>query len=227
VPHAAARRRTVLALLTLVALAASLLIAGGGASAQSTGTDVGEPAIFTSTVSVLATPQQVPDEGEPGTLGTFNLRINSVLGTICHDITLRGVTPPFQSPAPTATHIHQGPAGAVGPPVWLFPDAEMADDGTLRSTGCQQRAFPADVADTFSLAEIEANPAGFYVDVHTSAFEAGSVRGQLGAAAPTGGVAAGGGGTSGGVTWLAALAGLGLAVVGGGAVAARPRQATV
>jgi hypothetical protein len=207
----------------LVALAALALVATG-AGAQSTGTQVAEPSSFTSTLSVLATPQQVPDGGgEPGAIGTFNLRFDATTETICHSIILRGVTPPFESPAPTATHIHQGPQGTAGPPVWLFPNPAMADDGTLRSEGCQRAAFPAD-ADGFSLAEIEANPAGFYVDTHTTDHTAGSIRGQLRSATPVGGVPAGGGGASGGLSWLVALSGLALTTVAGAGIAARRRE---
>jgi hypothetical protein len=222
------RPRRLLALATVL-LAVPLLLAVGRAEAQSTGVPVGEPAMFTSQLSVLATAQQVPQQdaggrGEPGALGTFDLRINRATETICHDINLRGVTTPFESPAPTAVHIHRGARGEAGPPVWLFPDPTMAADGTLQSSGCLQRAFPADAAG-FSLAELEADPAAFYVDVHTSAFPAGAVRGQLGVAAPAGGVAAGGGGLTGGFTWLAALSGLALTAVGGAGVVAGPLRA--
>lgn len=46
-----------------------------------------------------------------------------------------------------------------------------------------------------SLAEIEANPAGFSADSHTADFAAGVVRGQL-TAIPVGGVDTGAGGTA-------------------------------
>jgi hypothetical protein len=180
----------------LVAVPTAALLVGGVAAAQSTGTPVDRPSSFTSTFTVQADPNQVPEQdgerGTPGASGTFDLQLNSRDEIICFDITLRGVNPPFDSPAPTATHIHQGPAGEAGPPVVLFPNPEMDSNGDLRSQGCLERPF---VEDTFSLAQIEANPTAFYVDTHTEESMRGAVRGQLGAAsAPAGAPATGEGG---------------------------------
>ena len=90
------------------------------------------------------------------------------------------------SPARTATHIHQAARGASGPPRVVFPNP-VGDDRLRRSLGCMTGPFEtgvkaADGADTgagFKLAQIEANPAGFFADAHTRAFTAGVVRGQL------------------------------------------------
>jgi hypothetical protein len=40
-------------------------------------------------------------------------------------------------------------------------------------------SLAADTAEGFTLAQIEANPAGFFADVHTVAFPAGAIRGQI------------------------------------------------
>lgn len=210
----------------LVTLAVGALLLTGvvfaaTATAQTTGTQVSEPGSFTSNFSVAADASQVPEQddgsrGEPRATGTSTLRLNSDDDIICHDITLRGVTPPFESPAPTATHIHDGPAGMAGPAVWLFPNPEMGADGTLRTTGCLQGAFTADGNGMgFAVADIEAGPTGYYVDNHTGSFAPGAVRGQFGPAMPVGGVATGAGGTATGTSPLVVAGLLGLTVLAG------------
>ncbi len=67
----------------------------------------------------------------------------------------------------TAIHIHRGFEGEDGPVVVDF------DYPNLGSLGSVQ-------ADPEILAEISAEPAGFYVNVHTEAFPDGALRGQIG-----------------------------------------------
>lgn len=73
---------------------------------------------------------------------------------------------------PTAAHIHAGAAGANGNIVVDFAPAFTAGtaSGTINS-------------DTATVSAILANPAGFYVNVHSGQFPNGAVRGQLVAAA--------------------------------------------
>ncbi len=216
---------------------AVVLTSAGVASAE---TEVAEPATFTSAFTSMATPDAVvnpdgvPTPGTPGASGTFTYRINSDLEIICYDITLSGVTPPYQSPAKTATHIHEAAAGEPGPPRLAFPNPEDDGSGRLVSSGCLQGPFTtgvvtdgADTGDGFSLAEIEADPSSFATDTHTTASPAGAVRGQL-SAIPVGGVETGAGGTAQDPatgTALLSLAGLG-ALAAGGAVAVRRRSTT-
>lgn len=221
---------------------AALLLAAGAAPASAE-TAVDRPDSFTSAYTVTATPDNVigtdgnPAPGEAGATGTFNFSINSDLEIICYDITLNGVTPPYQSMAKTATHIHQTAAGTNGPPRIAFPNPEGTGE-VLTSSGCLQGPFTtglpgADGVDTgegFSLKSIEANPAGFSADTHTSTFVPGAVRGQL-AALPMGGADTG-------VTQAAPAAAdttvssapltagaLGAAVLGGIALLVRSRRA--
>jgi hypothetical protein len=67
-----------------------------------------------------------------------------------------------------AAHIHKGAAGTNGPVV--VPFTAPAADGN--SSGCVS-STPAVVDD------ILANPAGFYVNVHTTEHPAGAIRAQL------------------------------------------------
>jgi len=201
------RTRTALLRTAVVtgAAGALALTAVGPAAAE---TEVPEPATFTSAFTAMATPDMVinndgvPTPGEPGASGTFTYRINSDTEVICYDIRLTGVTPPYQSPAKTATHIHQGDAGQAGPPRIAFPNPEDDGSGALVSSGCLQGPFTTGVApegtDTgqgFTLDQIEADPSAFFTDTHTAAFAAGAVRGQL-VAIPVGGVETGAGGAS-------------------------------
>ena len=124
---------------------------------------------------------------------------------------LEGVTGEYQSPARTATHIHEAEAGSAGPPRLAFPNP-TGDDWKRTSFGCLQGPFTTglngtngrelshqthlrlskvyyadefslsyleDTGTGFSLTEIEANPSGFFADVHTATYVAGAVRGQL------------------------------------------------
>jgi len=100
-----------------------------------------------------------------------------------------GVTGPFSSPAVTATHIHEAADGASGPPRIAFPNPEPQDSGpevVKRSAGCIQGPFTTgiqaegvDTGNGFTLAQIEANPAGFFTDSHTALSVPGVVRAQL------------------------------------------------
>ncbi|QJY48162.1 CHRD domain-containing protein [Pseudonocardia broussonetiae] len=227
-------RRTVRRVAILTALTTSAVaLSAGVASAQDA--EVPEPSSFTSMITAMATPDAVvnPDgvvtPGEPGATGTFDYRINSELEIICYDITLRGVTPPYMSPARTATHIHQAAEGAAGPPRIAFPDPQDAGDGILRSEGCLQGPFTtgimangADTGEGFSLAAIEADPSAFSTDTHTATFTAGAVRGQL-TSVPMGGVATGAGGTAGGGSWAPAALGAAALVGAAGTVLVRRR----
>jgi hypothetical protein len=67
----------------------------------------------------------------------------------------------------TAAHIHVGGPGENGRPV---VNLEAPDDGT--AGGCTP--VSAELA-----AQLIGNPGGYYVNVHTRAFPAGAIRGQL------------------------------------------------
>ena len=180
------------------------------------------PATFTSAYTVMATPDQVINNngvatpGEAGATGTFDFRINSDTEVICYDITLRGVTGEYQSPAKTATHIHEAAKGQAGPPRIAFPNPVDDGSGERTSSGCLQGPFTtgvtsdagADTGEGFTLAQIEANPAGFTGDSHTADFAAGVVRGQL-TQVPVGGVDTGAGGAANASTGDSALIGAG------------------
>lgn len=231
------RTRSILRYAAVLAVG-TVCLTGTSASAE---TPVGEPDTFTSAFTAMATPAQVVNAdgvatpGTAGATGTFNYRLNSDLDIICYDISVRGISTPFESPAKTATHIHQAPSGKPGPPRIAFPNPVEQPDGTFTSSGCLQGPFTTGVrnADTgvdtgagFTVQQIEDDPTAFFTDTHTAANPAGAVRGQL-TAVPLGGVATGGGGTAvpGGTGDGVPLVpiGVGVLVLAGVAVAVRSR----
>ncbi|KAM0288001.1 hypothetical protein ACHAQH_000069 [Verticillium albo-atrum] len=156
----------------------------------------GGPFTFTSTYNLVATPERVVNAdneavpGEAGSMGFYNYGINSELDIICYNITLMGVTGPYDSPAVTATHIHEAAEGTSGPPRIAFPNPEPADSGPeviKRSSGCIQGPFSTgiendqgiDTGTGFTLAQIEANPEAFFTDSHTVVSVPGVVRAQM------------------------------------------------
>lgn len=226
---------------TALAGALALTVASPAAAQD---TSVPEPDRFTSAFTVMATPDEVVDtEGEPapgtpGATGTFDFRINSDDEIICYDITVAGITLPYESPARTATHIHEAAVGEAGPPRLAFPDPTTNGDGTFSSSGCMQGPFTtglgpdgsdADHGDGFSLAQIEANPEAFSADTHTAANPAGAVRGQL-SPMPVGRIDTGAGGlapvSSDGTGPAGPLALAGLVAIGGAGLVAHRRFST-
>ncbi|KAK8200933.1 hypothetical protein M8818_006252 [Zalaria obscura] len=166
---------------------------------------------FTSTYVVHATPDQVvastpmtrrvrdsgvfPRQmnngtrrtgGLPGSQGIFAFGINVDLDTICYNITIFNFEGEYQSPAKTATHIHEARVNATGPPRLAFPNPE-GEGEIRRSVGCLVGPFTTglmmngvDTGEGFTLRQIEENPAGFFTDVHSSLAVPGAMRGQLG-----------------------------------------------
>lgn len=106
--------------------------------------------------------QEVPGPGDPDATGTAQVRVTPSLSQVCWDLYARGID------AATAAHIHRGEAGIAGPVVLML--ATPGDDG--HSQGCAS-------VDPALAREIAQAGHGFYVNVHTSAFPNGALRGQL------------------------------------------------
>jgi hypothetical protein len=94
---------------------------------------------------------------------------------VCWDLSYSGLTG-----TPTLAHIHQGAAGVNGPIVIPFVPFDQL--GPSSATGCT--AAGATLAQ-----QILDDPAGFYVNVHTTDFPLGAIRGQLSIGTPPAGEA--------------------------------------
>jgi CHRD domain len=75
-----------------------------------------------------------------------------------------------------AAHIHVAPKGVAGPVVQPLPPTPGAENGVI---GTGTFSNPALVA------AIQANPDGYYVNVHTDVCQPGVIRGQLGDQGPS------------------------------------------
>ena len=111
--------------------------------------------------------QEVDDAGNPGQgdldgFGTAVLMVDDADLTIDWDFTFGNIDLPL-----IGAHIHQAPAGVNGPIVVDFSAQPSGSD-----------LFDPD------LANVLANPAGFYVNLHNDPFPAGAIRGQLSAPSP-------------------------------------------
>jgi hypothetical protein len=105
-------------------------------------------------------------EGDADGTGSAAITIDTDTGEVCWELSVEGIGDVV------ASHIHVGAEGESGGVV--VPLDTDGFSGT--SEGC---GTPADA----DLAAIVANPAGFYVNIHTAEFSAGAIRGQLTAAA--------------------------------------------
>lgn len=115
--------------------------------------------------TTLTGPAEVPGPGDTDGLGFAVVRVD---GTRIHyTVFTQNIG------APTAAHIHRGAAGVSG-------DAVVPLDVNTLSNGS------ADVTQVLAN-EINANPSGFYVNVHNAEFPNGAIRGQLTRAAGDGG----------------------------------------
>ncbi|MCB2048958.1 MAG: CHRD domain-containing protein [Novosphingobium sp.] len=98
--------------------------------------------------------------GDPDGTGSFSGEFDTETGDVCYVLTAGKVA------KPTAAHIHEGAAGSDGKPVI-----------TLEVTGPDGDMCLAAEPDLLKL--IEATPEAYYVNVHTTDFPKGAVRGQL------------------------------------------------
>jgi hypothetical protein len=94
--------------------------------------------------------------------GVALVTLNQGQGEVCWDISVEDLTSPV-----TLAHIHRGGAGTNGAVVVDFNEPVNGLNGCVN-------------ADAGLIKEIRQNPGGFYVNVHTTMFPVGEVRGQLG-----------------------------------------------
>lgn len=107
---------------------------------------------------------EVPGPGDSDGSGAAKVTINIGRGEICFDIQVSNITLPA-----TLAHIHVGSADVAGPIVVTL----VPPDQSGNSSGCV-----TDVDKDLAKAILK-DPGAYYVNVHTSDFPAGAIRGQL------------------------------------------------
>jgi hypothetical protein len=105
-----------------------------------------------------------PGPGDTDGTGTALIRVTPGLGRVCFTLSVGSVSLPA-----AAAHIHLAPPTDAGPVVVTLapPDTNGSAQGCVSTTRALVKA-------------ILKNPSGYYVNVHTSDFPDGAVRGQLG-----------------------------------------------
>lgn len=137
------------------------LVIALGIAALAVGITPGAQASGITIVKVHATGANEAGGGAMGASASANFVINKTKGTICTTIRTKGLKDI------AAAHIHKGAKGVDGGPVVTF------DTMKFQSRECVKAAPTL-------LADIAMNPTMYYFNVHTKAYSAGAVRGQLG-----------------------------------------------
>jgi hypothetical protein len=128
---------------------------------------IAAPATLVSTLEGGAA--EVPDPGDPDGSGAAEVKVYVKKEKLCFTLVVLDITLPT-----AAAHIHDGGAGTAGPiAVTLEAPEEVAGSGIGLATGCVKQL------DRALLRDIKENPADYYINVHTSDFPGGAVRGQL------------------------------------------------
>ena len=145
--------RTRLVILALAAFCGVLLLASPAGAA-------------TAVLRTTLTAAEVPTGGDPAGSGEAYVVIDTTTRRVCSVVVVRGVAQAF------AVHIHKAPAGVIGPHAIDLNNPIDYGTGTSYSVTCTVES-PALVADLI------ANPSGYYVNVHSAARPLGALRGQL------------------------------------------------
>ena len=135
--------------LVVLAATAAAVVTGPALPATASG-----GAVLSAT---LTGANEVPGPGDPDGAGTAEITVNPGLERVCWAIETTNLG------AFTGAHVHRGDATVAGPIVVHLSASEP---------GCA-------TADRALLTEMLRDPAAFYVNVHTTEFRPGAIRGQL------------------------------------------------
>lgn len=125
---------------------------------------LGDPVVF---VAALSGETEVPGPGDPAATGRAEVE-SDVNGDLCFDMVAEGLDSDV-----TDSHIHEAAAGDSGGVVIPIGTPTSTDGDTATWT---------DVCisvDSALVDRINADPAAFYANIHTSNFGGGAIRGQL------------------------------------------------
>jgi hypothetical protein len=158
------RMRILRTLACAVAVAIGSLAASSGAQAQSA---FGDPLFAVLVGNNECDAAAVCKKGDPDGIGSVTL-IFPTTTSVCWGLTVDNLD------KPTAAHIHSGtPANNGAPVVTLIAPIPPANGNPGTSSGCVTPVAAG------TIAAIKADPTRFYVNVHTTRFPNGAIRGQL------------------------------------------------
>jgi len=106
--------------------------------------------------------EEVPGPGDQDGNGTAHIKIDTGNGKVCSVLRSNHLS------TPTAAHIHKGMMGVKGPVAIALP----TPDENGYSQGCMD-------VDKNLLMEIKDHPSEYYVNIHTTEYPDGALRGQL------------------------------------------------
>jgi CHRD domain len=149
-------RSRLLVALAIVAVGVFGAVGVAGATRASEASHGGKPLHAT-----LLPDNQVPPAASSGS-GAALVTLNQGQGEVCWDISVSDLTSSV-----TLAHIHQGVAGTNGPVVVDFMEPVNGLSGCVH-------------ADAALIKQIRKHAADYYLNVHTTTFPGGEVRGQLG-----------------------------------------------
>jgi hypothetical protein len=141
-----------LATATLGSILAACATTAAGTNPHHTGTAL---------IATLDGKAEVPGPGDPDGTGEFAAWVDPAMGRVCYTLGTASIG------TPTMAHIHRGDPQVAGPVVVPLqtPTHDIADACT---------PVAAALAN-----EIVADPAAFYVNVHTADLPKGAIRAQL------------------------------------------------
>jgi hypothetical protein len=116
--------------------------------------------------TTLTGANEAPGLGDPNATGEADLRLNQGQRQVCFDVSWADV-----DGVVSAGHIHIAPVGAPGPIVVPLFTGSFA--GTDATGGCVQDVDPG------LIKAIRKDPSAYYVNVHSTDFPDGALRGQL------------------------------------------------
>lgn len=125
---------------------------------------LGDPLVFVTNVSG---DQEVPGPGDPAASGRAEIE-SDVDGRLCFDMVVRDLDADV-----AAAHVHEAPAGQSGGVV-IDIGTPTATDGDIDTWSDVCVEVAGEVIE-----RMNADPSAFYVNVHTSSYPDGAVRGQL------------------------------------------------
>ena len=117
--------------------------------------------------TVQLSPREVPEGGDPDGQGSAELNLSEQAKQACFSVNWKGLKGEVK-----ALHLHVAASGSEGPH-WIdffndqqFPGADGKASGCVPTTADKIHA-------------VIANPAGYYLNLHSTAFPSGALRGQL------------------------------------------------